>query len=656
MKTIAAILILLFYFSPLLAQKGLPKFGDIDKTDLQMKECEYDKDAQAYKLLDYGNVEFRIIGDNISIATERRIRIKILKEKGLDEANIKINFYSLSNFEKIDEIAAVTYNLDNSGNVIKTKLEKSSIFIKKLNNRHSQVSFSMPDVQIGSVIEFEYTDTKRSYSYIDDWKFQDDIPTRQSLYEIVLPGIFRFATQTLAYQAVEQTSKSITDILSYHGNVISDRSERKTFQLKNVPALQDEPFMGAEKDYVQRIVFQLNSIVYGNGEIEEVMSTWPKLATKLLDDEDFGLQLKKNLPHTSALDDSLKNVNDPYKRMVLVHDYVRQNMNWNGIENIYSDNGIKSAWDKKSGNNSELNFILINLLRDAGLKAYPILVSTKDNGTVNTIYPFLEQFNSTMTCVIAGDERYILNAADKYNPANLIPYDVLDNQAFLVDDAIGGWITLSNKNDKWKNLVTIFGQITPDGIMQGNATVYSYGYSKNPRVKEWKENKSSFSDYFLKSYTAIKVKNLNVSNADDDNQPLEQKLEFSLPLSSSGEYKYFTLNLFQGLEKNPFIADKRTTDIEFNYPKSYTMVGKISIPEGYEFEELPKNVKMIMPDTSIILQRIIQPGQNGIDFRITLDFNRSYYTAGAYPIFHEFYKQLFNKLNEQIVIKKKSNS
>jgi hypothetical protein len=108
MKKIAAILILFFYFSPLFAEKGLPKFGDIDKTDLQMKECEYDKDAQAYKLLDYGNVEFRIIGDNIGIATERRIRIKILKEKGLDEANIKINFYSLSNFEKIDEIAAVT--------------------------------------------------------------------------------------------------------------------------------------------------------------------------------------------------------------------------------------------------------------------------------------------------------------------------------------------------------------------------------------------------------------------------------------------------------------------------------------------------------------------------------------------------------------------
>jgi hypothetical protein len=656
MKKLSLTAPLMLCFSLIFAQKGLPKFGDIDKADLQMKECEFDKDAQAYKLLDYGDVQYRVGGDEFNIETDRRTRIKILKEKGLDEANIKINFYSLSNYERITDISGVTYNLDNSGKVVKTKLEKSSIFIKKINNRYSQVSFSMPDVKIGSVIEFKYRDTKKSLSNLDDWQFQDDIPTRLSMYQIMIPGIFRFATQLLAYQQVEQKSKVVNDLLNYRGSIISDHSEEKTFVLNNIPALRDEPFMGAEKDYMQRIVFQLNRIVYGNGEIEDVMSSWPKITDKLLEDEDFGLQLKKNLPHTSSLDDSLKMVKDDFHKMITIHDYVRKNMNWNGLESIYTDKGIKSAWDKKSGNNSELNFILINLLRDAGLHAYPLLVSTKDNGMVNTIYPFLEQFNGVMTYVSINDKKYILNAADKYNPAYLIPYDVLDNQGFVVDKENGGWVTLSNKNDRWKNLVSIFANITPDAMMKGNATIYSYGYSKNPRVKEWTEDKSAFKDNFTKAFTAIKVKNIEVKNEDVDTLPLEQKLDFSLPLNSSGDYKYFTLNLFQGLEKNPFIADKRSTDIEFNYPKSYTILGKIAIPEGYEFEELPKNIKMIMPDTSIILQRLIQPGQGGIDFRITLDFTRSYYTAGSYPIFHEFYKRLFNTLNEQIVIKKKTDS
>jgi hypothetical protein len=646
-------LLLVLASTTIFAQKGLPAYGKIDKEDLLLKECEFDKDAEAYTLLNSGDVYYNIVAENFSIITNRRTRIKILKEKGLDRANVKLHFYSKSNYEEIKNISGVTYNIDNVGNIVTTKLEKSSVYIKKLNNKVSEVSFTMPDVKVGSVIEFKYTDTKKSIRDLDDWYFQDDIPTRISSYRIRIPSIFRFAMQVLTYQPIEQKDEVINDNLYYKASSISTRSEEKTYVLKNVPALRDEPFMGAEKDYLQRIVSQLNSIVYASGEVEQIQSTWPKLTEDLLVDEDFGLQLKKNLPHTKSLDDSLKNVQDDYRKMILIHDYVRRNMNWNGRESIYSSDGIKSAWDKKSGSNAELNFILIDLLRDAGLKAYPLLVSTKDNGTVNTIYPFLEQFNNTMTCVFIGDKRYILNAADKYNPAYLIPYDVLNNDAFVVDKDHGGWIKLSNNKDAWRNVVTLFAEITPGALMKGNATVYSYGYSRNPRQKKWIEDKTNFKDYFTKGFTAMNVENIQVENQDKDSLPLQQKLDFSLPVNSSGEYKYFTLNLFQGLEKNPFIADKRQTDIEFNYPQSYTLVGKVTLPDGYEFDDLPKSIKMIMPDSSITLQRLIQPGNGSIDFRISLDFFQSYYSANAYPLLQEFYKKLFTTLNEQIVIKKK---
>jgi len=649
-------LLLVLCSTIIFAQKEIPSFGKIDKADLLLKECEFDKDAEAYTLLNFGDVRYDIVADNFNIVTERRTRIKILKEKGLDEANIKIHFYSKNNYETIKNISGITYNLDNGGNVVITKLEKNSVYIKKINNQVSEVSFTMPAVKVGSVIEYKYVDQKKSIENVDDWYFQDDIPTRISMYRILIPSIFRFATQVLAYQNVERTEDVINDNLLYHASLISDRSEEKSYIIKNVPALRDEPFMSSEKDYLQRIVSQLGRIVYPNGEVEEVRSNWEKLSKALLEDEDFGLQLKKNLPHTKALDDTLKNVTDDYHKMLLIHDYVRRNMNWNGSESIYSFEGIKSAWDKKSGNNSELNFILIDLLRDAGIKAFPLLVSTKDNGTVNTIYPFLGQFNTTMTCVLIGDNKYFLNAADKYNPATLIPYDVLDNEGFIVDNLYGGWVTLSNKKDIWKNIVSVFAEVTPGSQMQGNATVYSYGYSKNPRVKKWKEDKSSFDDYFTKEFTGLKVNDMMVKNEEVDSLPMQQKFNFSLPVNSSGDYQYFTVNLFQDLEKNPFIADDRKTDIDFNYPQSYTVVGKVTIPDGYEFDELPKNIKMIMPDSSITLQRLMQADKNDINFRITLDFSRSVYSANNYAAFHEFYKKLFSTLNEQIVIKKKKSA
>ncbi|MEO6837091.1 MAG: DUF3857 domain-containing protein [Ginsengibacter sp.] len=656
MRKYALTILLLFNSVLIFAEKDLPAYGKIDKSDLQLKECEFDKDAEAYNLISYGDVHYTFSGDAINIVTERRSRIKILKEKGLDEANIKIRFYSNSNFEDINNISGLTYNLDNSGNVIITKLEKSSVYIKKIDKQFSEVSFTLPDVKVGSVIEFKYTDLKKSIYDLDDWYFQDDIPTRLSEYNILVPSIFKFTTQMFAYEPVEQKSDIVPETAVFNGDMINYNSDAKSYIIRNVPALREEPYMGAVKDYLQRVIYQLSQIDYGGGDVKNVMSSWPKLSQELLESDDFGMQLKKKIPHTKELDDSLKSTDGNYNKMVVIYNYVRSNMSWNGEEYIYSTDGIKSAWDKKSGNNAEINLILINLLRDAGLEAYPLLVSTKDHGQVNTLYPFLQQFNNAMTCVEIGDKVYILNAADKYNPASMIPYDVLNTQGFIVDKDKGGWTNLYNDKQTYKNIVSFFAEITSQDSMKGTATVYSYYYAKNPKVKKWKEDKSSFKSYFTQSSNGLKVDDMVVTGQEKDSDPLTQKFNFSMRVNSSGDYEYFNINLFQGLEKNPFIADVRRTDIEFNYKQDFTITGKIFIPNNYQFDALPKNLKMIMPDSSIILYRLLQADSSSLDFRITLDFLKSSYSASSYPLLQEFYKKLYSALNEQIVIKKKTSN
>ncbi len=62
--------------------------------------------------------------------------------------------------------------------------------------------------------------------------------------------------------------------------------------------------------------------------------------------------------------------------MATIHNYVRKNMEWNNYGGIWALNGVKSAWKDKKGTSGEINLILVNLLKDAGLKASPLLVST----------------------------------------------------------------------------------------------------------------------------------------------------------------------------------------------------------------------------------------------------------------------------------------
>jgi hypothetical protein len=103
------------------------------------------------------------------------------------------------------------------------------------------------------------------------------------------------------------------------------------------------------------------------------------------------------------------------------------------------------------------------------------------------------------------------------------------------------------------------------------------------------------------------------------------------------------------------VADTRSSDIFFGANQTYSIVGNYSIPEGYEFDELPKSMKMIMPDTSITFTRIIRASNNELSVRFTVEFRLPFYPLDSYPDFQEFYKQLFDLLNEQIIFKKKAN-
>ena len=126
-----------------------------------------------------------------------------------------------------------------------------------------------------------------------------------------------------------------------------------------------------------------------------------------------------------------------------------------------------------------------------------------------------------------------------------------------------------------------------------------------------------------------------------------------MPLNSSGDYTYFSSNILSGLERNPFIADNRFSDIFFGTNQSYLVLGNFTIPEGYQFEQLPKNIKMIMPDTSISVIRRGDVLDNRLMTKVQLDFARPVYPATQYGEFQEFYKQLFDLINEQYVIRKK---
>lgn len=655
------ILLMAFACLPVLAlhaqkDKDLPGFGKIDKADLELKACEFDKDAEAMVLLEHGEVEFQR-GNHWIFATkiEKRVRLKIFKEKGIDRATIKLPYVTDDNYEKMLDVDAVTYNLDPSGKITETKVDRKSMFREKVNSNISAVKFTFPDVKVGqSVLEYRYTIVRENVSHIDPWIFQDRIPTRVSVFRLVIPEYFKFTTNTRISHPVENKRDEYRQSIILEGENVQFNAQEYYYKMKNVPALKDEPYMGAVRDYLQRVNFQLSSVQFPNRLPVNLSNSWPGLTKSLMESATFGQQIKKNILKNDAMAAITGKAKTPFEKMSAIFFHVQKNMAWDGINDFRCVN-VKDSYTKKQGSSGDINLVLLNLLRDAEFDAKPVLASTRDHGAVIAAYPFLEQFNNVLVLVTIGDHNYVLDASDKANTPGLIPEDVLGTEAYMLDGATGQFVTLWTNKNTYRHFITLNGNINDEGVLSGECQVSSFDYGRIARLRTYKEGKDKFTSRYFGG-DDVKVTDLKVENDNDseDSLPLNQTISFTLPVSTSGEYKFFSPNLFAGLSKNPFTADTRQTHIDFGYNQHYVFTGNITIPDGYEFETPPKNMGMIMPDTSIIFRRYIEVKGNTAGYRMTLEFKRPFYDAQEYPEFKEFYKLLFDKLNEQFVFKKKS--
>jgi hypothetical protein len=625
---------------------NIPAFGKVEKADLEMKECDFDKNAEAMVLFDKGQL-VEILGSGIDL--ERHIRIKILNDKGKDRADIHLHYINWKKDEDIKDITAQVYNLDPSGNIVVTKVDKKQIFEKQINKREAEKVFTFPDVKPGTIIEYKYKHTNIGMM---NWYFQRSIPVKYSEFTFDYPNAVDIAFLPKCYLPYEQKT---------------DNSSNRTvrfFSMTNVPALRDEPYILNEDDYMQKIESKTIAYENSNGVRQSIIVNWPQVIRFLMEDEDFGLQIKKEIPRTADLDAQLKTIHDPYMRMKIIYQYVKKNMEWNGSPGIWALDGVKAAWKDKKGTAGEINLILVNLLKDAGLNAKPILVSTHDNGLVNsadagtTWSPGFYQFNKVLAWVTIGNNIYVLDGTDKETPAHLIPPDVVATEGLVIEKIETfewGWENLWKNNLMYKDIVILNGKITKDGKLTGEASVNSFDYSRLEKMATARKGKKEFTEkYFSSADQNITIDSISLENIDVDSVPLVQKVYFEQQLNASGEYQYFSANLFTGLEKNIFVADERISDVFFGVLQEHGLVANISIPEGYEFDELPKNIKMIMPDTSIIITRMSVADDKQLSLRINLEFKKPYYSTDEYEVFREFYKKLFDLLNEQYVIKKKA--
>lgn len=630
MKKVFIILVLYLLNVSAKAQRAAPlyqDYGKIDTADLEMKDCDFEKGANAEILFDKAVVENGMM--------QRHVRVKILNSAGLGRASIRIRYLSYLGITDILSLKGETINLVNNKIEI-TPIDSKSIYRQKIDKYFSFFAFALPNVKVGSVIEYKFSTIPLSLT----WYFQSDIPTRFSEIEVTFSGRNKFSY-------IPHISQPFVKNV---GNDPSDIYQDKA--LASIHSLPDEVYMGDPQDNLERMQYL---------GTERWASSWRSIGELLVRMPEFGREFNTSLAGENEIIKQAKGLKFNDEKISYIFNQVKNNMRWNEITNFYVTDGTSSAWDKKTGNSAEINLILYHLLKKSGIDAYPMVISSKDNGKINPFNPNPYSFNNTVVYIpvdttnIDSPKYYVLDAANKFNLFNVVPKDELNKYGLCIyEDSYNSKPVFLENNEPAKKSVFLKADIKPEGKMQGTVQISSFSYNRINDIDLYKTGgEKKFEEYLSEADNNLKISSLKVENMDTDTLPLVQKADFTLDLGGSDDnYIYFNPNLFSSLSKNPFLSETRYNDIDFGYRDKLVINGIFTIPAGYKIDTKPANVSIVSPDASLTFRRVINEQDGVITVSYIINRKKTTYFKEDYADFHEFYKKMYEMLNEQIVLKK----
>ncbi|MBC5835929.1 DUF3857 domain-containing protein [Flavobacterium sp. F372] len=646
--------------------------GKVTIAELNQKQHPTDTSAVAAILFNKGKscIEYTQ-SDGFVLITEVVAKIKIYKKSGFDWANKQVSYYVGSQEdESLIFSKAATYNLVN-GKIEKTKLNSDGEFDEKYNKYWKFKKITLPNVKEGSIIEYKYTIKSVYLSNIPDWQFQQVIPVDYSEFVTKIPEYWTFKYYTRGFiQPVFKTDVKAINIelkdkfrtipgvsgassTNYSTQNMEYSETTNKFTLKNLPALVEESYSNNIVNYLSGVQHELASTQFKNQATKMFSQSWEDVVEKIYKNSDFGLELNKESYFEEDLNKLIKGqILSENEKIIKIFDFVKNKVKWNNLSGIYTDVGVKKAYLEGVGNVADINLILTKMLRNSGIKANPVLLTTRSRAI--NLYPSSDAFNYVICGVEIGDKIVFLDATDKLLKPDVLPTRALNYIGRLVrENGTSTEVDLSPKVHSKKS-VMIFASVDNQSIKGNIKETLTENRAYNFREKNNAISEESYLENIEKNMSGFEISEYKIENKKDEKESLKEDYNFTSTneIEVINDKLFFKPLLFFAIDENPFKQDKRDYPIDFKYPThdSYTLT--YNLPQGYVVESMPEKMNIATEDNLSSFSFLI--GQTGNKIQIVSNFyiNSAMVPSDYYDTLKVFYNQVYLKMNEKIVLKK----
>jgi len=613
-------------------------FHDATPEELAMKNVAAAPGAQA-AVLQWDHRQ-----DDFASWESEYVRIKIFDRQASKYGDVELMYFP--GYSWIKDLQARTIHAD--GTVVPFNGKTyDKLIVKASGVKVMARTFSMPDIQPGSILEYYYVRAwNPDHLASSRWVVQRDIPVLKAT--IWLKPYTKVYSSFFTYQNLPA------------GKMPTKVGDHFELALENMPAYDEEPFAPPALNEKARVDF-----LYTLGDTEPD-KFWKKEGEDLTDRVESFIG-RNPLKSEAAL--LTKDAKDDEQKLKLIYDRVQKIRNLSyepektekeeNREKLRDNKSVEDVWNNGYGWRGEINRLFVALARASGLTANVVRAASREELFFSQQVPDSSQLDTELAVVEIGGKQRFLDPGTPFAPLGVVRWEVSAVPAMkLAKKQPATFIEIPHLAPA-DALLTRRADLQIDGdVVKGTVKLTYTGERALVRRlagrndDETKNRKTMEDDVksWLPDGSTVKLKSYGPLKGYDE--PLVAELDVEMPNlgSFAGSRVLLPLSIFAESAHNPFAVDSRKHDIYFEYERQTNDEVVLHVPDGYAIESVPQGLSNNL--AALVFKTAWAHDAQSVTLQRTLTVNTLALDRNYYPQVRSFYKRVSTADQDNVVLKK----
>jgi hypothetical protein len=576
-------------------------------------------------------------------------RIKILNEKGNRHADVEIVIppeCSLSGLK------ARTIHPD--GKIIEfTGKPFQKTIIKSRGIKVLAKTFTMPDVTVGSIIEYKYKVDAPGIFLDNSWTLQHELYTVKESFRMkpLSGGLEGFPN---GYQVAALSSHLPNNIKA------QQKGGGYELELENMAAFEAEGYMPPEEDFKPQMRF-----FYVGTSTSSAERFWQEAGRNWNGEVEHFIGSHKEIAQAAA--QAIGSETDPEQKLRKLYARAQEIRNLSyererseqeqKKENLKANQNVADVLARGMGFRNDITRVFVAMARSAGFDSSIVRVSDRKTKFFSKELLSKRQLETEIATASVGGKDIYLDPGTRFCPFGYLRWIRTSAAGLKLDKNGGTFVTApSAAYDKATIRRTADLAMDGDGNLKGTIAVkFEGGEGLEHRLDEAdadEAGKKKDLEDELKTWlpNGANVKLANVDGWEASDGPLTASFNIEIPsyASAAGKRLLVPSYLFQAKQMDAFKHAERKFPVYFPYAFTESDKVNIKIPDGYRIETVPQVQTATIGFAAY--QNLVQSDGKQLVTQRLLQVNGIFFKLEQYPDVRDFFGKVRAGDEQQAVL------